>query len=326
MLEFNLKANHYFLETALDLFLDAGDELYKIEAVKLPLRLQVHSKDELADTRIYVWELTPRSKNQYEIQMTGIDYFEPRSGKTLILGWWKKTNIFVGFDARKHLGKSRSSPYIQIQGNALQQAHINGFEACYKGKNEVAIVFHSDFFNEYLNNLEPLHDFGQSLKDLSLLREIIRNPEISETGIHIRNFARKMTAISLYKKLREVSFKNRVLTSYGFRCAFCNSFDRVEAVHIIPFNHEMSSDETRNGLALCALHHKAYDQALVTVDTDYSIQINRFQVGELQTHKLREGFADFSQRLRRWIIVPPTSFDRPPVEYIRIANNIRGWK
>lgn len=238
----------------------------------------------------------------------------------------EKTNIFVGFDARKHLSKLGSSAFIQIRGDALQKAYINGFEACYKGNNEVAIAFHCDFFNEYLKNLESLHDFGRSLKDLSFLRKIVENPEISETEIQIKNFARKMTAISLSKKLREVSFHNRVLTSYGFRCAFCNTFDHVEAAHIIPINHEMSTDETRNGLALCAPHHKAYDQTLLTVNTDYSIQVNRFQAEELQTQKLADGLANFSQGLRRWIIVPPAISDRPYIEYIRIANNIRGWK
>lgn len=95
MLEFNLKANHEYLEAALDITADLGHIIYITETAKLPLRLQVHSNNELLETRIYVWELTPCSKNQYELQMTGTDYLEPmRSGKTLILGWWKK-RIFL---------------------------------------------------------------------------------------------------------------------------------------------------------------------------------------------------------------------------------------
>ncbi len=82
----------------------------------------------------------------------------------------------------------------------------------------------------------------------------------------------------------------------------------------------------RNGLALCALHHKAYDQALIAVDDDYSIQLNHLQTAELQRLKLSDGLAEFSQALRPIIVLPPAVSDRPHVEYIRIANLIRGWK
>jgi putative restriction endonuclease len=100
----------------------------------------------------------------------------------------------------------------------------------------------------------------------------------------------------------------------------------VEAAHIIPVNHERSTDETCNGLALCVLHHKAYDQALITVKDDYSILLNQFQIVELKQSKLDEGLSGFSQSLRPLILLPPAVSDRPHIEYIRIANHIRGWK
>ncbi len=67
------------------------------------------------------------------------------------------------------------------------------------------------------------------------------------------------------RALRDYSFSGRVLGAYGHRCAFCDiQLGLVEAAHIVPVSHEASTDDTHNGVSLCALHHKAYDAALVT--------------------------------------------------------------
>ncbi|MEW6401955.1 MAG: HNH endonuclease [Chloroflexota bacterium] len=295
--------------------------------------MQVYRDNESYRVKIYIWHLThgggkARPKDEYRIQITGVDRFEPlQGGKTLILGYWKEADVFAGFDVRKHLGRLGSSPSIQIREDALRKAYVNGFEPCDKGNKEVAIAFRPDFFVDYLQDLEPLHDFGQSTKDLSVLSEVAQNPEINVGDIQIQNIARKTTVVSMSKKLRDVSFRKRVLTAYSFHCAVCGiQLKLVEAAHIIPVNHDNGTDETRNGLALCALHHKAYDQALIAVAENYSVQISRSRVSELQNQKMTDGLANFSQDLRPIIILPPAISDRPHVEYIRIANNIRGWR
>jgi len=322
------------LEKIVSAINDSGWNVVYLENIdQHPFHLQIYRDTESYRVRVYVWHLThgggkARPKDEYRIQITGVDHFEPlHGGKTLVLGWWKEVEVFAGFDVRKHLGKLGSSPSMQIREDALRKAYINGFEPCDKGSKEVAIAFRPDFFAEYLQSLEPLHDFGQSAKDLAVLSDVAQNPEINEADIQVQNVTRKTTVVSVSKKLRDVSFRKRVLTAYGFHCAVCGiQLKLVEAAHIIPVNHENSTDETRNGLALCALHHKAYDQALVTIVDDYSVQINHNQVTELQKQKLSDGLAKFSQDLRPIIILPPAVSDRPHAEYIRIANTIRGWK
>lgn len=312
---------------------DSGWNVAYIEDIKQhPFYLQVYRDNESYRVKIYVWHLThgggrARPRDEYRIQITGVKKFEPlQGGKTLILGYWKEADVFAGFDVRKHLGRLGSSPSMQIREDALRKAYVNGFEPCDKGNKEVAIAFRPDFFVDYLQSLEPLHDFGQSTKDISVLSEVAQNPEINIADIQIQNVERKTTVVSVSKKLRDVSFRKRILTAYGFRCAVCGiQLKLVEAAHIIPVNHDNGTDETRNGLALCALHHKAYDQALITVVEDYAVQISRSRAAELQAQKLSDGLVKFSQDLRPIIILPPSVSDRPHAEYIRIANSIRGW-
>jgi putative restriction endonuclease len=322
------------LEKIVSAINDSGWNAAYLEDIRQhPFYLQIYRDNESYRAKIYIWNLThgggrARPKDEYRIQITGVDRFNLlQDGKTLILGYWKEADVFAGFDVRKHLAKLGSSPSIQIREDALRRAYINGFEPCDKGNKEVAIAFRPDFFVDYVQSLEPLHDFGQSTKDLSILSEVAQNPEINVANIQIQNIARKTTVVSVSKRLRDVSFRKRVLTAYGFHCAVCGvQLKLVEAAHIIPVNHDNGTDETRNGIALCALHHKAYDQALITITDDYSVQINRSRVSDLQSQKLSDGLAKFSQDLRPLIILPPAVSDRPHVEYIRIANNIRGWK
>ncbi|MFH1523339.1 MAG: HNH endonuclease, partial [Chloroflexota bacterium] len=180
-----------------------------------PFRLLIYNGDESFRVRVYIWHMThgggkARPKDEYRIQITGVDHFDiTAEEKTIILGWWKEAGVFAGFDVRKHLGKLGSSLSFQIREDALRKAYINGFEPCDKGNKEVAIAFRPDFFVEYVANLESLHNFGQSMQDLALLSEVAQNPEINDAAIQIQDAARKTTIVSVIKKLRDAGFRKR---------------------------------------------------------------------------------------------------------------------
>ncbi len=313
---------------------DAGwNILYLASIDEHPFRLQIYRENESFTVRIYIWHIThgggtARPKNEYRIQITGTDHFQQVPGeKTLILGWWEEGDVFAGWDVRKHGGALGQSPSLQIRKDCLQRAAENVFSPCDKGNQEIAIAFRPDFLVEYVRNLEHLHDFGRSQEDLAALDAVAQHPEINVEDIQIADNARKITIISVSKKLRDVKFRNRVLAAYDYHCAMCGlQLKLVDAAHIIPVNHEKSTDETRNGLALCVLHHRAYDQALLTVWDDYSIRVNDAQVDQLRRIRRAGGVDTFLSNLGSVIRTPVVINDRPHVEYIRIANYIRNWK
>jgi putative restriction endonuclease len=179
---------------------------------------------------------------------------------------------------------------------------------------------------DYIRNLEALHNFGQSPQDAVALGIVSQNPQVNDAELEISSRVRRKTVASVRRALRDIGFRRRVLTSYGRRCAMCGLQLRlVDAAHIIPVSHENSTDETRNGLALCALHHRAYDQALVTVIDDYSLVLNDKQIREMRKAREAGGLEGFTGNLRPLVLLPPAVGDRPHVEYIRIANRSRGW-
>ncbi len=321
------------LEQVVSAITDAGWNISYLASIdEHPFQLQVYRANESHKLRLYIWHLThggglARPQNEYRIQITGVPQFEqyPRE-KTLILGWWADGEVFAGFDVTKHSGKLGRSPSIQIREEFLRQAYINGFSPCDKGNQEIAIAFRPDFLVEYIRTLELLHNFGQSAADLGVLTSLSQKPEINEEEIRILDVVRKTTVVSVSKKLRDISFRKRVLTAYGFRCAICGIQLRlVDAAHIVPVHHENSTDETRNGLALCALHHRAYDQALITVGEDYGVVISQSQISKLKQLKLDSGLDEFSNKLRPIILLPPAISDRPHIEFLKIANQTRGW-
>jgi putative restriction endonuclease len=242
------------------------------------------------------------------------------------LGWWEEAGVFAGFDVRKHTGILGSSPSLQIRERYLRAAYVNGFSPCDKGNQEIAIAFRPDFLLDYIRNLEDLHDFGEYAEDLEVLDAASQDLQINDEDIQIANEQRRQTVISVRRMLRDTNFRQRVLTAYGYRCSVCGiQLKLVDAAHIIPVHYEGSTDETRNGLALCALHHRAYDQALITITENYSVSLSEKRIRHFRRIKQAEGLDSFRGQIRPIILLPPSVTDRPHIEYIRIANRVRGW-
>lgn len=297
-----------------------------------PFSLQIYRDDESYRVRIYIWNITPGGNNrpldEYRIQPTGLpnQCFEPESsGYTLILGWWDGVGVFTGFDYGKHTGILGTSSSLQIREQYLRNAHINGFSACDKGNEEIAIAFKPSFFIEYVKDLESLHGFGESEYDLGVLKTIAENPyTVNDAEIESTSWTRRTVIQTVRKRLRDSSFQDRVLTAYNYRCAICGvQLDLVQAAHIVPVSHEDGTDHTSNGMALCALHHYAYDRGLVFVDENYSIELNERKVSKLREISRDEGLEEFTEALRALILLPPSTSDRPHRDYLLIANSLR---
>lgn len=76
------------------------------------------------------------------------------------------------------------------------------------------------------------------------------------------------------KQRRSRDFRRKVLRAYEGRCCVCgydlrlgNRLAGVEAAHIM-WHTVGGPDEETNGLALCVLHHKAFDLGAFTVEED----------------------------------------------------------
>lgn len=80
---------------------------------------------------------------------------------------------------------------------------------------------------------------------------------------------------SVRVRLHQRGFRERVLDAYRSQCALCRLKHRelLDAAHIIPDHEKDSLPIVKNGMALCKLHHAAFDQSILGIRPDYIVKI-----------------------------------------------------
>jgi putative restriction endonuclease len=100
------------------------------------------------------------------------------------------------------------------------------------------------------------------------------------------------------------------MRAYRTRCAICalREADLVQAAHIIEDPEDDGIAAVVNGLALCAIHHLAYDRNLMGIDPDGVVHIDRRLMTERDGPMLRMGLQGFNGAK---ILRPRRVEDRP---------------
>lgn len=173
-------------------------------------------------------------------------------------------------------------------------------------------------------NAVSLHSTGKAAEDLSLLNNL---DTLTESQIvTVENQARRIVLSQMARKYRATDFRRRVLGAYDHRCAACGiQLELIDAAHIIPVAAPTSTDETKNGIAFCKLHHAAFDRNLLSFDARYKIEISVSEVSRLAAANLSGGLDLFKNHLRTAIILPNDRRDYPPPQYIDEARKVRNW-
>jgi putative restriction endonuclease len=86
---------------------------------------------------------------------------------------------------------------------------------------------------------------------------------------------RAYVTATVRRRLHQVAFRERVVRAYRERCALCRLAHRelLDAAHITPDSDEEGSPTVTNGLALCKLHHAAFDRFFFAVRPDYRVVV-----------------------------------------------------
>lgn len=77
-------------------------------------------------------------------------------------------------------------------------------------------------------------------------------------------------------RMHQARFRGRVLPAYRSRCAICRLKEvrLLDAAHIVGDLEEQGEAVVSNGLSLCSIHHRAFDQNLVGVSPDYRVAVS----------------------------------------------------
>jgi hypothetical protein len=111
-------------------------------------------------------------------------------------------------------------------------------------------------------------------------------------------------------RLHQQRFKLEVMRAYRNRCAICSLRERalVQAAHIVPDADPEGIAAVVNGLALCAIHHLAFDRNLLGIDPGGVVHIADRLLREIDGPMLRTGLQGFHGES---IVLPRRPEDRP---------------
>ncbi len=123
-----------------------------------------------------------------------------------------------------------------------------------------------------------------------------------------------VTTLTL-RRLHQQSFRLRVLRAYREHCAVCRLRHRelLEASHILPDRHEKGEPLVSNGIALCSLHHAAFDRHIIGIRPDLKVELRLDILNEVDGPMLVHGLQGFQGAN---LLVPRSENLRPNPEFL----------
>jgi putative restriction endonuclease len=113
-------------------------------------------------------------------------------------------------------------------------------------------------------------------------------------------------------RLHQAVFRGRVLGAYENKCTICRLKESrlLDAAHIAGDLEMKGEPVVANGLSLCSIHHRAYDNDLVAVSPDYDVHVSR-RLLEDEDGPMLELLKQFHKQR---ITLPARRADRPDRE------------
>lgn len=129
----------------------------------------------------------------------------------------------------------------------------------------------------------------------------------------VRRYATREALVRLHQH----RFRAAVLRAYAVRCAVCQLREAslLQAAHIVDDRDPIGTATIINGIALCAIHHLAYDRNLLGIDPQGVVHIARRLLDETDGPMLRNGLQGFH---RAAILQPRRGDERPDPERLEI--------
>ena len=133
------------------------------------------------------------------------------------------------------------------------------------------------------------------------------------SGPDMRAYATREALVRLHQH----RFRVTVLHAYRGRCAVCELREAalLQAAHIIDDRDPGGAATISNGIALCAIHHLAYDRNLMGIDPGGAVHISRRLLREIDGPMLRNGLQGFHGAT---ILQPRRAADRPDPERLGV--------
>lgn len=192
---------------------------------------------------------------------------------------------------------------------SLKARGIKGFSNASKLDKEI--------WNEFYNSWEDL-----PYESEMLLAKIENRPIEDNCNININELPLGKTSERKVKvRVNQSFFRSAILASYNNTCCITglNQSELLIASHIKPWSEdEKNRLNPRNGIAINALHDKAFENGLITITPEYKIKISDVILRQKRTESIETYFLQYENK----DIVLPSRF-LPDIEFLKYHNDYR---
>ena len=140
-------------------------------------------------------------------------------------------------------------------------------------------------------------------------------PQNQEAPAGIAEVRREYVTSVARRRLHQREFRERVLLAYRKQCALCRlrHSELLDAAHIVPDADPEGEPVVRNGIALCRLHHAAFDRFFLAVRPDLIIEVRQDILEESDGPTLQHAIQGLHGNT---IILPRKPAEQPGIEFL----------
>jgi putative restriction endonuclease len=137
--------------------------------------------------------------------------------------------------------------------------------------------------------------------------------DLQDSSEDQRRYAERVARV----RLHQPEFRGRVIVAYERQCGVCQLKhpELLDAAHIVPDGRPTGQPVVPNGIALCKIHHAAYDENLVGIDPDFRVHVSSSLLLETDGPMLKHGLQEMHGRT---LTLPTRRADRPDPERLAI--------
>jgi putative restriction endonuclease len=168
--------------------------------------------------------------------------------------------------------------------------------------------------------ITPVYIFAEEPKQQQF---VFTAAEDNASALSFRESAHEEVAKRYFERQAKVRvhqpvFRSMVLSAYENRCSVCSlgHSGLLDAAHIVPDRDEKGVASVVNGLAMCKIHHAAFDGNFLGISPDCVVHIRHDLLNEVDGPMLKHGLQELHGR--RLMKVPAHRRDRPNQELLEI--------
>ena len=141
------------------------------------------------------------------------------------------------------------------------------------------------------------------------------NPGLDDAAI--QEVQRRYATRLAVQRLHQVAFRRRVLKAYRTTCTVCHLQygELLDAAHIVSDARDGGDPVVPNGLALCKIHHAAFDRNILGITPTYQIEIRHDVLEKIDGPMLRHGLQAHHGTT---LILPRAKSDQPDRDRLEI--------